>query len=181
MLHWSKVTAGERGTDWDTFCGELGKALKPGQIWRHNQAGDLPTLKDRVTIDPFRMSQLTDAAGHAAGFTYTHHPLSDLNVQTIRETTANGLTVNASCETEQQADAAIADGLLAVITDDREERSWRTPDGNRVMTCPAQLRKDMDCDKCRLCQDRRPDVIVRFIPHGGGKVKAAEAVAKAQA
>ncbi len=43
-MHWRKVTAGERGTDWATFTDKV-RRLPKGGIWRHNVAGDLPVKK----------------------------------------------------------------------------------------------------------------------------------------
>ena len=40
-IHWRKVTAGERGTDWNTFTSKV-RRIPKGGIWRHNVAGDLP-------------------------------------------------------------------------------------------------------------------------------------------
>ena len=46
-IHWRKVTAGERGTDWDTFVSKV-RHLPKGGIWRHNVAGDLPVTKPGI-------------------------------------------------------------------------------------------------------------------------------------
>ena len=47
-LHWMKVTRGERGTNFSEFLEQI-KALPDGQLWRHNQAGELPG--DNKTLD----------------------------------------------------------------------------------------------------------------------------------
>ena len=46
-IHWRKVTAGERGTDWNAFTSEV-RQLPKGGIWRHNVAGDLPVTKPGI-------------------------------------------------------------------------------------------------------------------------------------
>ena len=69
-IHWRKVTAGERGTDWNTFVSKV-RHLPKGGIWRHNVAGDLPA-KDGV-IDGHKMLSLMAANHGKGGFTYTHH------------------------------------------------------------------------------------------------------------
>ena len=69
-LHWSKVTAGARGTDWPTFTAQIA-ALPDGQLWRHNQAGDLPV--DNGTVDAVKLGQLVHANTGRRGFTYSHH------------------------------------------------------------------------------------------------------------
>jgi hypothetical protein len=43
-IHWDKVSAGERGMDWDSFC-HIIAGLPDKTFWRHNQAGDLPKLQ----------------------------------------------------------------------------------------------------------------------------------------
>ena len=40
-LHWRRVSSGERGTDWQGLC-DFVQSLPDQQLWRHNQAGDLP-------------------------------------------------------------------------------------------------------------------------------------------
>ena len=54
-LHWSAVSAGQRGTDWATFCGTVAD-MPDNQLWRHNQAGDLP--QSGGTIDAVLLGQL---------------------------------------------------------------------------------------------------------------------------
>ena len=39
-LHWDKVGT-DRGVSLESFCDTI-RALPKGQVWRHNQAGDLP-------------------------------------------------------------------------------------------------------------------------------------------
>src|SRR6187431_3010559 len=46
--HWEKVT--EKGLDWSAFCLQIA-ALPEGQLWRHNQAGDLPGVGEDVHVD----------------------------------------------------------------------------------------------------------------------------------
>jgi len=40
-MHWRKIGEGGRGDQWDFFCKAVAK-FPEGQLWRHNQAGDLP-------------------------------------------------------------------------------------------------------------------------------------------
>jgi len=46
-LHWNKITAGTRGTNLREFTAAI-KALPAGQLWRHNQAGDLPGADETI-------------------------------------------------------------------------------------------------------------------------------------
>jgi len=57
-LHWAAVSNGTRGTDWATFTASIA-ALPDGQLWRHNQAGDLP--QSGGTIDPALLGDLVAA------------------------------------------------------------------------------------------------------------------------
>ena len=47
-----------------------------------------------------------------------------------------------------------------------------TPDGRRVVVCPATYRDDVNCKSCGLCQKAR-DVIVGFPAHGARKGRIA--------
>ena len=73
-LRWDKVTRGARGVDWEGFLA-LVRRIPRGQLWRHNQAGDLPGRGD--TIDTAQLKQLVDAARGTRGFTYTHKPIDN--------------------------------------------------------------------------------------------------------
>lgn len=164
-LHWRAVTAGERGTLWGGFLAAIA-ALPHGQLWRHNQAGDLyrPATKlGRVMLDA-----LVAANRGRRGFTYSHHRRTPAVVQAFKAATANGFTVNASCHSEGQADAAMANGLRAVfVVPAGESRvSWQTEGGNRAVVCPAQRLEAMDCATCQLCQRRPANVAIAFKAHG---------------
>ncbi|MGA0909258.1 MAG: DUF7227 family protein, partial [Burkholderiaceae bacterium] len=70
-LHWAAVTAGTRGTSWADHVGQLAQ-LPEGQLWRANQAGDLPRAPGRATVDPVKLGQLVHANRGRRGFSYTH-------------------------------------------------------------------------------------------------------------
>ena len=166
--HWDAVTRGDRGTDWPTFLASIA-ALPAGQLWRHNQAGDL--YRPGNAIGQTALRQLTEANRGRRGFTYSHHPLTRSTVAAFKSATAAGFTVNASTESEAAADAAVAHGLRAVtvVPSTESRRFWRTSGGNRVVVCPAQVRDGMTCEKCRLCQARPQEVIIAFLAHGSRK------------
>ena len=71
-IHWKKVSSGERSLDWNLFLKQI-KRFPKFQLWRHNQAGDLPG-EDNV-IDSQKMKQLVYANKGKRGFTYTHKPV----------------------------------------------------------------------------------------------------------
>ena len=57
-LHWAEVSSGSRGVSFNEFL-ELVRSLPAGQLWRHNEAGDLPGQGD--TVDTEKLSALVAA------------------------------------------------------------------------------------------------------------------------
>ena len=171
--HWSKVTSHERGGTWDDLCNYI-RTLKPNQLWRHNQAGDLPYVRI-ATQNSFQelitlplLKDLVDAnkSSGAKGYTYTHHVLNTHNSEAIKYSNRNGFTVNASCESMTQADDAIAQGIPAVVVvDNSKPVPARTPAGTKVVVCPAQTR-DTNCVDCGLCAQAKRTCVVAFLAHG---------------
>jgi hypothetical protein len=163
-LHWSKVTSGQRGFDWSAFLAKV-RTFPAGQLWRHNQAGDLPGVGDKVDAKALR--ELADANVGKRGFTYTHKPLSLGNLSAIRSANKRGFVVNLSANSVSHADRLAKTGLpvAAVVPQDSPDR-FTTPEGNRVVVCPAQRVEGLSCDKCRLCAKGNRGFIVGFKPHG---------------
>lgn len=184
-LHWRKVTTEQRGSDWATFIAQIA-ALPPGQLWRHNQAGDLPGHGNRIDVD--QLYALVDANTGKRGFTYTHKPVTGddprarINRIAVARANDRGFTVNLSANTLAEADtlAALNIGPVAVIQDvvEGERHDTTTPGGLPVKTCPATYRDDTTCASCQLCQRRDRKVIVGFPAHGT-QVKKARAIASA--
>lgn len=179
-LHWDAVTSGARGVAWSAFL-QLIRRLPRRQLWRHNQAGDL--WKPGTAIGRAALAQLVDANRGRRGYTYSHHKRTPATVQAFRAATANGFTVNASCETEAAADAAMADGLRAVfvVAADDQRVAWTTAGGNRAVTCPAQRLAGMDCATCQLCYGRPQNIAVAFRAHGTGRRRVESVIAAAAA
>jgi hypothetical protein len=164
-IHWRKVTAGMRGTDWTTFCQSIA-ALPIDQFWRHNQAGDLPGAGN--SIDASMLAGLVSANRGKHGFTYTHKPLTRENRACIRGANKHGFTVNVSCDSLAQADAAKRANVgpvVVVVASNASERSV-TPDGHTVIVCPVQTGKTESCTTCKLCAWSGRDVIIGFRAHG---------------
>lgn len=190
-IHWGQVTDGKRGDEFTSFLAHLGTVLssRPArQLWRHNQAGDLPGVGDR--IDRVKLRRLVDvnATYKARGWTYTHKPVLGRNQQVLRnreavaEANANGFTINLSGNNLRHADQLAALGIAPVATvvpagtGDAQGR-FVTPKGRKGIVCPAQ-RGNVTCETCGLCAVAslaRP--IVGFIPHGSG-AKRVQAVAE---
>jgi hypothetical protein len=171
-FHWEAVTRGERGEPLQRFLANIA-ALPVGQLWRHNQAGDLPHTAGRISRRFMR--GLIAANRGRRGYTYTHHRLDiGENLPLIRQANRNGLTVNISTETETAADSAVAAGLPAVLTvpSDESRTTWQTAGGNRVLVCPAQRSDTKTCADCQLCHKRGRRVIIAFLAHGTAKRKA---------
>ena len=159
-LHWQAITRGDRGVPFADFLQSI-RNLPKGQIWRHNQAGDLPHSAGRISRRFIR--GIVAANRGRRGFTYTHHDLSKgENASLIRYANRNGFRVNVSTETENAADHAIAAGLPAVLAVPSTEtrKAWRTPAGNAVLVCPAQRSDTKTCADCQLCEKRGSRVVI---------------------
>jgi len=162
-LHWAAVSGGTRGTDWAAFVGTI-SGLPAGQVWRHNQAGDLPVVNG--SVDPVKLGQLVHANQGKRGFTYSHHRDAE-SIDWIRHANAWGFTVNLSANDLADADT-LADhkaGPVVVVLPSTQTTNTRTPAGRAVVVCPATQRDDVTCASCQLCQRQR-DVIVGFPAHG---------------
>jgi vacuolar-type H+-ATPase subunit F/Vma7 len=164
--HWDNVPS--RGVDWSTFC-EAISALPDNQLWRHNQAGDLPG--DNDTLDGAMFAQLVLANRGKRGFTYTHKPG---NREAIAMANRNGFTVNVSCDSLEQVDRESGKGYPLVVVipmlekGEVENKVTYTPAGNRVITCPAQWR-NTSCAECKMCAVADRDYVVGFRAHGIAK------------
>lgn len=173
-LHWRKVTEKARGMQWAEFC-ETVSAFKPGTLWRHNQAGDLPG--DGETIDLKALYLLCKANAGKRGFTYTHYDMQyDVNRVAVKHANKHGFTVNLSANNLAHADAlhALDIAPVVVVVDIDQTENMLTPAGNKVIICPATLRDDVSCETCQLCQRQRK-TIVGFPAHGTSKKKAQNA------
>jgi hypothetical protein len=186
-LHWRKVTQGERGENFDAFLTSLSATLakKPArQLWRHNQAGDLPGEGNAIdAAQSFALANLNARHG-ARGWTYTHKPVLEsedaanalANRETVREMNDQGFVVNLSGNNLAHADKLKALGIapvVVVLPAGHEGRAFVTPAGNKGVVCPAQLSDKVTCATCGLCavgNAARP--MVGFLAHGPGAKKA---------
>jgi len=174
-MHWAKVTDGNRGGDFESFL-MLVAALPRGQLWRHNQAGDLPG--DGTLIDAAALRKLAKANSGRRGFTYTHYDMAIAsNRAAVRAANKAGFTVNLSANSLAEVDAAIARKAGPVVcvlpSDVQGKQTLRTPNGAPVVVCPATYRDDVTCASCGLCQsasNTRP--VVGFPAHGVSKRRA---------
>ena len=191
--HWDKVTDRQRGDTFQVFLGKI-SALPKGQLWRHNQAGDLPGSNGK--LDAIACVDLCLANAGKRGWTYTHYNVldSDYNANVVKHMVMNGFVVNLSGNSLDHADK-LADLDIAPVTTvlpieyERTSakgewtetlaeykqridiRNVTTPSGRKVTVCPATYMDDVSCETCQLCARLR-DVIVGFPAHGNGKKKA---------
>jgi hypothetical protein len=165
-LHWAAVSNGTRGTDWATFTQAVA-SMPAGQLWRHNQAGDLPQTGG--TIDAVKLGQLVAANAGRRGFTYSHHR-DAASIDWIRHANAWGFTVNLSANDLGDADylASQNAGPVVVVLPSTTTQNTTTPAGRAVVICPATQRDDVSCATCQLCQRQRA-AIVGFPAHGTKK------------
>lgn len=160
---WRKVP--EEGLPWVEFCTWVSR-LPEGQLWRHNEAGDLPGFNEDV--DKVLLRLLVSANRGRRGFTYTHKQWNPIFAWANR----NGFTINISCDSEEQVDGLRREGAAApltmVVPTDSPNR-FVTRGGNHVIVCPAQLREEVTCKSCGICAVAQRKAVVGFKAHGTGK------------
>jgi hypothetical protein len=176
-LHWRKVSTGERGYIWEEFLGKV-RNLKRGQLWRHNVSGDLPHDGNGI-IDGDKVAQLVISNKGRKGYTYTHHILNDHNIQILQDANTKGFTINASCESVDDADRVMSDHnipAVAVVPSDKTDRFYTTSSGRKVITCPATIHENVNCSTCGLCQQSDRQFVIAFPAHGTAKKTVNEIV-----
>lgn len=172
-LHWRKVSDGERGTDWEGLC-DFVQSLPDKQLWRHNQAGDLPHLGGDISLS--KMAHLVIANIGKRGFTYTHHVLNEHNKAIIKRSNSHGFTVNVSTESKADAVSAYNQGMPAVCVVPSDHADTVEHEGVKFVTCPAQTNDTMTCSECGLCSQADRKCVVMFKAHGNAKHHVSELV-----
>lgn len=169
-IHWRKVSNAERGFVWDEFVNQIRKIAK-NQIWRHNVSGDLQ--HNDGNIDYKKLRQLIMANKGRRGFTYTHHKLNEHNIVSLQNANMMGFTINASCESIEEADRVMTEHeipAVAVVNSEKTDRFYTTSSGRKVVTCPAALFPGkVTCATCGLCQKADRDFVIAFPSHGNAK------------
>jgi len=162
-IHWAAVSSGNRGQLWPDFVNAIAD-LPEGQLWRANQAGDLPG--DGKTVDPVALGELVAANIGRRGFTYSHYSDQD-SLHWIGHANRWGFTVNLSANNLEEADqlADTGAGPVVVVLPSSQTTNTTTPAGRKVVVCPAAVRDDISCATCQLCQRQR-SAIVGFPAHG---------------
>jgi hypothetical protein len=139
------------------------RLLAPGSIWRHNQAGDLPTIPGTNTIDTHKLRALVEANRDRRGFTYTHHDVLEHpeNRDVIAYSNANGFTINLSANNLQHADklAALNIAPVAVVLRPNQSTNTTTPIGRHVALCPTTHDNTANCNDCQICSKPHKAII----------------------
>jgi len=160
--HWRNVE--HNGIEWGDFLACV-SALPKGQLWRYAVAGDLPGQGEEVDLRA--LSDLVRANQGKRGFAFTHKAVTRSNDLMLLSANAMGFTVNLSADTLEEADQKARFGLpVAVVLPEHASGDIRTPEGRRVVICPAQLRDDITCASCQLCSVSSRKGIVGFRAHG---------------
>ncbi len=146
-------------------------ALPENTFWRHNQMGDLKS--DGRKIDAKALRRLVDANKGKRGFTYTHHTPTPHNLKAVKSANDNGFTINLSANNPTHADMLAQTGLpIVTVLPIEQTTNTTTPKGRKIVVCPATIRDDVTCSKCKLCAIKNRDFIVGFPAHGAAKNKA---------
>jgi len=185
-LHWDKVSRGERGTDLDGLC-EAIESQPRFALWRHNQAGDLPG--EGRKIDRKALNRIVSSNAGKCGFTYTHKTMTlKSNREAVKSANERGFTVNLSANDLADADklSDLEIGPVCVVLPSDASENTATPQGRKVVVCPATQRDNVSCATCGLCQNygdftitqkvTRP--IIGFPAHGTSKKKASLVASK---
>lgn len=151
------------GLNWTAFCSQVSD-LPAGQLWRHNEAGDLPG--DGEQLDIGALDQLVQANRGRRGYTYTHKILAEkAEVDAVRRANAAGFRINLSADSLEMADWLLAREIgPVVVVLPTSQKTLVTPKGRKVVLCPAQTR-GITCEACGLCARERATV-VGFHVHG---------------
>ena len=169
---WNQVSGNGYGIK--DLCRDI-ESLPDGQLWRHNQAGDLPHKKQR--INKSLLDQIVLANVGKRGFTYTHHDMSIAhNRAQVEASNLLGFTINLSGNNPAHADELADLGIAPVVTvlpiDQRTNAT--TPAGRKIVVCPAAIddTNAITCKTCQLCAKSNRTAIIGFPAHGMRKKKA---------
>ena len=171
-LHWNFVSNGDkRALSEEQFLSGI-KALPRGQLYRHNQAGDLVQSAPGV-IDTVFLNRLVKASKGKRGFTYSHHVLTPNNLKAIKEANDNGFTINLSTDTKKQgAETFKKYGLPTVAVLAIDAPNVEVVDGVKIVACPAEKSDKINCSNCALCAVPNRDYVIGFRAHGTFKKRA---------
>ena len=169
-LHWNKVSTDQRGGSFTDLCDTV-KTIPDNTLWRHNQVGDLPGSNNRINVR--QLAQLVAANAGKKGYTYTHKPMTPHNLKAVQLANDKGFTINLSANNIKHADELMELGLpVATMLPIDSPKKQLSPNGHRLVTCPATYQDKTKCTDCGLCQVADRDFIIGFPVHGASKAKA---------
>lgn len=167
-IHWDRVPT--KGVDLDTHCAQL-KELPRHQLYRMFQAGDFPGTGGILDFAAMRKLVSANRGKHAIAYCHYDPEIPD-NAEAVRYANANGLTINLSAETLEQADRYVALGIgPVVVVLPADGTNCKTPAGHDVLVCPASVNPRMNCARCAICAVPTRRSIVGFPAHGTAKRK----------
>lgn len=171
LRHWNEVSKGNRGNDWNGFINAV-RSLPKKWKFRHNQAGDLPGENEQIDSEKLNQLALAVKSNELIAWTYTHKPLNEKNLNAIKKANQNGFTINASADNLKEADSFKNQGIPVVVVLPKDSPDTvLTPNGHKVVVCPAQRNEKSNCSNCLLCAKNQRSVIVGFKAHGNGRNK----------
>lgn len=163
VMHWDKLS--REGLSYADLLEEI-KCLRRGQLWRHNDAGDL--IGNGDTIDITALNALVEANRGRRGFTYTHWPWRD-NFELLKWANRSGFTINVSAKGVDDALEAHNAGLPTTVILNTDGQKMVRVAGVRIVICPAQRKKKMTCAECGICATADRNYIIGFWPQGTKK------------
>lgn len=166
-IHWRKVSEGTRGLSWSDFCAEVSK-LPDGTLWRHNSCGDLPGIDEDVDMD--MLQSLIDANHGKLGFSYTHK----LHLAALIKANNNGLVINVSCHSIDQAASILDSGIPATVACKDSSIDGSRHRGYDVKVCQHYM-NGTQCIDCKWCATYPRTFIIAHPVHGSRSKIAAEA------
>jgi len=182
--------ADSKGLNQDELVTKITNSILALPIIRYAIAGDL--IGNGNIIDEEACVKLFSAITKKNKlFTYTHKPLIDNQVtvngyKVSKEVVASNrkaiqklnslknVTVNLSANSLAHADQLVNLGIgpvVCVIPSSYDKPTAYTPQGNKIIVCPAQRFDKVTCASCQLCTRKNRDCIVGFKAHGSQKTK----------
>lgn len=180
-IHWRRVNNNEANVlSLEQFCYEV-SSFEEDQVWRHNQAGDLPGKNAK--IDGEGLKKIVRANRGKRGFTYTHKPVLKTrsalnNRRAIKSANQNGFTINLSANNINEVDtlANLNIGPVTTILPSDSDLKLKTPEGRTVIVCPAEYEENTNCSNCKLCAIPNRKSVIGFRAHGSAKKSINEAL-----
>lgn len=178
-IAWRKLD--KKGLDFKALLSNI-RHMDKGAKLRINVMGDLP--HENQVIDTTKLYQLADtvAVRKLNTILYSHHDLTiESNLIAFQSAFKQGLHVNASCESIEQAKTALDNGINAVLVMPLNSPKVQKIDDIKVVQCPNEYNEKIQCINCMLCaKDRTQNrVVIGFTAHGTAKTKVSNAVIEA--